>query len=72
MPCIIVRRNARVKKTNNTFRNLSVVSQKNNLQEWKDSVSYGQRWIAEAVFSSIKRTSGEYVYSVKFENMRQE
>jgi DDE family transposase len=72
LPCIIVRRNARVKETNNTFRNLSVVFQKNNLQEWKDSVSYGQRWIAETVFSCIKRTFGEYVYSVKFENMIQE
>ena len=33
---IKVRRNARVKKTNNIFRNLSVISQKNNLQKWKD------------------------------------
>jgi hypothetical protein len=42
MPCIKVRRNARVKKTNHIFRNLSVIFQKNNLQEWKDSsVSYG-------------------------------
>jgi len=24
-------------------------------------VSYGQRWMAETVFSSIKRTFGEYV-----------
>ena len=47
LPCIKVRRNARVKKTNHIFRNLSVIFQKNNLQDWKDSVSYGQRWIAE-------------------------
>jgi len=47
MPYIKLRRNARVKKTNHIFRNLSVMFQKNNLQEWKDSVSYGQRWIAE-------------------------
>ena len=44
IPCIKVRRNARVKKTNHIFRNLSVIFQKNNLQGWKDSiVSYGQR-----------------------------
>jgi hypothetical protein len=72
LPCIKVRRNARVKKTNNTFRNLSVISQKNDLQRWKDSVSYGKRWIAETVFSCIKRMFGEYVYSIKFKNMVKE
>jgi hypothetical protein len=74
LPCIKVRRNARVKKTNNTFRNLSVISQrKNDLQRWKDSVIYGKkRWIAETVFSCLKRMFGEYVYSIKFKNMIQE
>jgi Transposase DDE domain len=72
LPCIKVRRNSKVKKTNNTFRNLSVISQKNDLQGWKDSVSYGKRWIVETVFSCIKRTFGEYVYSVKFGNMVKE
>jgi hypothetical protein len=32
--------------------------QKNNLQQWKDSVSYGQRWIAETIFWCIKRMFG--------------
>jgi Transposase DDE domain len=73
LPCIKVRNNARVKwKKGNFLRNLSVLAQKNDLQKWKDSVSYGQRWIVETVFSSIKRTFGEYVYSVKFENMVKE
>src|SRR3954454_25039576 len=74
MPCIKVRKNARVGwKKGNILRNLSVLVQRNNLQKWKDSVSYGQRWIAETVFSCIKRTfAGEYVYSVKFKNMVQE
>ena len=44
-PCIKVRRNARIKKTNHFLRNMSVIFQKNNLQEWKDSVSFGQRWL---------------------------
>jgi hypothetical protein len=52
------------------------LAQKNDLQRWKDnSVSYdGQRWwIAETVFSVIKRTfAGEYVYSAKLQNMIQE
>jgi hypothetical protein len=72
MPCIKIRRNARVKKTNNIFRNLLVISHNNDLQRWKDSVSYGQIWITETMFSCIKRTFGEYVYSVKIENMIQE
>jgi hypothetical protein len=73
MPCIKVRKNAKVRwKKGNILRNLSVISQKNDLQGWKDSVSYGQRWIAETVFSCIKRTFGEYVYSVKLQNMIQE
>ena len=49
-----------------------LLSQKNDLQKWKDSVSYGKRWIVETVFSSIKRMFGEYVYSVRLKNMIQE
>jgi hypothetical protein len=72
LPCIKVKKNARVRwKKGNFLRNLSVISQKNNLQEWKDSVSYGQRWSAETVFSCLKRRFGEYVYSVKLQNMIQ-
>ena len=73
LPCIKVRKNAKVGwKKGNFLRNLSVISQKKDLQRWKDSVSYGQRWIVETVFSCIKRRFGEYVYSVKFENMVKE
>ena len=72
-PCIKVRKNARVRwKKGHILRNLSVLAQKNDLQKWKDSVNYGQRWIVEIVFSSIKRTFGEYVYSVRLKNMIQE
>ncbi len=72
-PCIKVRKNARVRwKKGNTLRNLAVLAQKSDLQKWKDSVSYGQRWIVETVFSSLKRRFGEYVYSVRQENMIQE
>jgi hypothetical protein len=49
-----------------------VIAQRNDFEQWKDSVSYGQRWIAETVFSSLKRMFGEYVYSIKMENMKQE
>jgi hypothetical protein len=43
IPCIKVRKNSRVRKTGYLFRNLSVIAQKNNYEQWKDSVSYGQR-----------------------------
>ena len=73
LPCIKVRKNAKVRwKKGNNLRNLSVISQKKDLQKWKYSVSYGQRWIVETVFSSIKRMFGEYVYSVRLKNMIQE
>ena len=48
-------------------------AEENNLQEWKDSVRYGQRWIVETVFSCIKRMFGrEYVTAIRFENMIRE
>ena len=72
LPCIKIRNNSRVRwKKGNFFRNLSVLAQKKDLQKWKDSVSYGQRCIAETVFSAIKRMFGEYVYSVRLKNMIQ-
>ncbi len=74
LPCIKVRKNSRVrwKKGKNILRNLTVLAQKNNLQKWKDSVSYGNRLIVETIFSCLKRRFGEYVYSVKLKNMIQE
>jgi IS5 family transposase len=71
-PAIKVRKNSRCRKTNHYIRNKTVKMQKNNLQEWKDSVRYGQRWIVETVFSCIKRMFGEYVTAIRFENMIKE
>ena len=72
--CIKVRKNARVRwRKGHILRNLSALAQRNDLQRWKDSiVSYGQRWIVETVFSSLKRRFTEYVYSVKLKDMIQE
>ena len=73
LPYIKVRKNAKVGwKKGNILRNLSVISQKKDLERWKYSVSYGQRWIVETAFSCIKRMFGEYVYSVRLKNMIQE
>jgi hypothetical protein len=41
---------------------MSVVKQQQaNLNGWKNSVSYGHRWMTETAFSSIKRMFGEHV-----------
>jgi hypothetical protein len=57
-PAIKVRKNAKYRKTNHYLRNKNVQSQKTNLQQWKDSVDYGKRWMVETVFSCIKRMFG--------------
>jgi hypothetical protein len=51
-PGIKTRSNSKVTATNCHARNMSVTRQQTNLKRWKHSVSYGQRWIAETVFSS--------------------
>jgi IS5 family transposase len=71
-PGIKTRRNSKVKSTNCIARNISVLRQQTNLKGWKRSVSYGQRWMVETVFSCIKRTFGEYVNARKFHNMTKE
>ena len=71
-PAIKVRKNAKYRKTNHYLRNKNVQSQKTNLQQWKDSVDYGKRWMVETVFSCIKRMFGEYVTAIRFENMIKE
>jgi hypothetical protein len=69
---IKVRKNSRYRKTNHHMRNKTVQMQKDNLQEWKESVSYGKRWIVESVFSCMKRMFGEYVTAIRFENIVKE
>lgn len=71
-PGIKTRSNSKVRSTNCHVRNMSVIRQQTNLKRWKRSVSYGHRWIAETVFSSIKRIFGEYVAARKFPHMVKE
>ncbi len=62
LTCIKIRKNSKVRwKKGNVLRNLSVLAQRNDLQKWKDSVSYGKRWIVETVFYCIKRRFGKYL-----------
>ena len=71
-PAIKVRKNSRCTNTNHYLRNKAVTMQKTNLQQWKNSVDYGQRWMVETVFSCIKRMFGEYVTAIRLENMIKE
>ena len=69
---IKTRKNSKVRPTNCKARNMAVLRQQRNIKRWKHSVSYGHRWIAETVFSSMKRMFGEHVAARKFPNMIKE
>ena len=71
-PIIKVKKNSIISTKNNKIRNKEVQSQTKDYHKWKKKRKYGQRWIVETVFSSIKRMFGEYVYSVRLKNMVQE
>jgi hypothetical protein len=72
VPAIKVRKNSSGKSGGCHPRKVSVISQLGNLQYWKDSVSYGKRWIVESVFSVLKRIFGEHVMAHKRHNMAKE
>jgi transposase len=70
IPVIKVRRNSSVKNNTKCIpRKLSVIQQLKDLKRWKERKWYGMRWMAESAFSSIKRTFGEHVSSVKWNNI---
>jgi len=72
-PGIKVRKNSIISIRNNSLRNREVRLQtKDDLLKWKAKRKYGHRWIAETAFSTIKRTFGEYVSAIRFENMVKE
>lgn len=72
IPGIRVRKNSSGLSRGCYPRKISVISQLANYQYWKDSVSYGKRWIVESVFSVLKRIFGEHVMAHKRQNMIQE
>jgi hypothetical protein len=69
---IKVRRNSSGKSNGCYPRKLVVLQQMKNFKKWKHSVSYGHRWMAETVFSAVKRMFGEYVMARKYPNMVKE
>jgi transposase len=69
-PVIRVRKNSPIKNNINCIpRKLSVIEQFKDMKQWKKKHRYGMRWMAESAFSSIKRTFGEHVSSVKWDNI---
>ena len=71
-PGIKVRKNSIISRKNNKIRNREVSSQMKDMFKWKKKRKYGQRWMAETVFSSIKRMFGEYTSANRFQNMVKE
>jgi Transposase DDE domain len=70
IPTIKVRKNSSVKNNAKCIsRKLSVIQQLKDLKRWKRRHGYGMRWMAESAFSSIKRTFGEHVLSIKWNNI---
>jgi hypothetical protein len=69
---IKVRKNSSRRSMGCYPRKIIVLQQLKNFDRWKDSVSYGYRWMVETVFSSMKRMFGEYVSARKFPNMVKE
>lgn len=68
IPAIKTRKNSSI-NTDCYPRRKSVLAQIFNYELWKHSVSYGDRWIVESVFSAFKRVFGEHVTSHKRQNM---
>jgi hypothetical protein len=71
-PVIKVRKNSSGKAGGCVPRKLVAQEYLQDPEAWKRNHGYGQRWMAETVFSSYKRTFGEYVSAKKTENMARE
>jgi hypothetical protein len=71
-PVIRVRKNSIVSSKSNRMRNIEVRQQTKDFLKWKKKKRYGQRWIAETAFSSVKRMFGEHASASRLQNMVRE
>jgi IS5 family transposase len=71
-PVIKVRRDASSRAGGCVFRKLVAEEYLRNPEGWKRRHGYGQRWMVETVFSTFKRTFGEYVSAKTMRNMANE
>jgi len=71
-PVIRVRRNTSSRAGGCVPRKLVAQEYLSDPKAWKQKHGYGQRWMIESAFSSLKRTFGEYVSAKNIRNMTQE
>lgn len=71
-PIIKVKRNSIISTKNNKIRNKEVQLQTKDYHKWKKKRKYGQRWMAETAFSSIKRMFGEYTSAIRFQTSKRD
>jgi hypothetical protein len=71
-PVIKVRRNASNRAGGCVLRKLVAQEYLRDPKTWKRNHGYGQRWMVESAFSSLKRTFGEYVSAKTMRNMANE
>jgi transposase len=71
-PIIKVRKNASVHAFGCMPRKLVALEQLRDYERWKKRHGYGRRARVESAISSFKRTFGEHISSVKWENMTRE
>ena len=71
-PVIKVRRDASRRAGGCVPRKLVAQEYLRNPEAWKHRHGYGQRWMVETVFSTFKRTFGEYVSAKTMHNMANE
>jgi hypothetical protein len=67
-PSIKVKRISIISSRSNRMRNIEVRQQTKDFLKWEKKKRYGQRWIAETAFSSIKRMFCEHASASKFQN----
>jgi hypothetical protein len=70
-PPIKVRKNFSFKAKGCMPRRAAVVEKLGNA-DWKGAKGYGHRWMQESASSSIKRVFGEYITSIKWDNIIKE
>lgn len=71
-PIIKVRKNSSMKAMGCMPRKLAVIEQLKDPDRWKKKHGYGFRWMAESAISSLKRTFGEQISSIKWMNIVKE
>jgi hypothetical protein len=68
-PVIKVRKNSSGRARGCMPRRLVVIEQLKDYERWKRKHGYGDRWQVESAISSFKRTFGEYITSVRWQNI---